>query len=125
MGNVSLFEDISDRLTDDAINVMVARNKVASIKHLPDGPGARAPRLRSDIASMWQDFENAIRAVDACNHRSISTNRKKRLKAMIDKAVESSWLVEQMRHSMANLAKAYPSMHPARKILEGGLRQLT
>ncbi|ESZ05402.1 hypothetical protein X736_19765 [Mesorhizobium sp. L2C089B000] len=47
------------------------------------------------------------------------------MNAMIDKAVESSWLVEQMRHSMAKLAKAYPSMHPARKILEGGLRQLT
>ncbi|ESZ05403.1 MULTISPECIES: hypothetical protein [unclassified Mesorhizobium] len=61
MGNVSLFEDISDRLTDDAINVTVARNRMASIKHFPDGPGARSPRLRFEIASMWQDFENAIR----------------------------------------------------------------
>ncbi|MDX8494632.1 hypothetical protein RFN29_23965 [Mesorhizobium sp. VK22B] len=125
MGNVSLFEDISDRLTDEAVNVMVARSKLASIRHLPDGQGARLPRLRSDIAALWQEFENATRAVEACNRRPIPTGRKKRPKAMIDRAIESSWLVERMRQSIAKLARAYPSRHPSRLVLEDALRQIT
>lgn len=75
MGSVSLFEDIGDRLNDDAMNVVVARSNVTSIKHLPDGPGARSPRLRSEIAALWQEFEHAVRAVDACNRRPIATGR--------------------------------------------------
>lgn len=43
---------------------------------------------------------------------------------MIDKAIEGCWLKERMRESMAKLVKAYPSMHPDRVILEGGLRQI-
>lgn len=124
MGRVSLFEDIDDRLNDDAMNVVIARNTVTSIKHLPDGPGARSPRLRSEIATLWQEFEDAIQALDACNRRPLPMNHRKRSKAMIDKAIEGCWLKERMRESMAKLVKAYPSMHPDRVILEGGLRQI-
>ncbi|CAN7218920.1 hypothetical protein [Mesorhizobium sp. LjNodule214] len=124
MGSVSLFEDISDRLNDDALNAVVAaRSRVNSIKHLPDGPGVQSPRLRSEIAALSQEFEYALHAIVACHRQPLPTKQRKHLNAGINQAVESSRLMELVRQSMAKLAKAYPSGHPARKILEDGLVQ--
>ncbi|RWM71193.1 MULTISPECIES: hypothetical protein [Mesorhizobium] len=124
MGNVSLFEDISDRHNDEATNVVISPGKLTSIKHLADGQGARAPRLRSDIATLWKEFGDVVQALDACNARQLPTDRRKRWKGMIDNAVEGSWLRERLRKSMTKLIQAYPSGHPTRVILKRGLRQM-
>lgn len=125
VGNVSLYEDISDRQNENATNVVVSRGKLTSIKHLPDGPGARVPRVRFNIATLWEEFGEVVQALDACNSRQLPTERRKRWKGMIDKAVEGSWLRERLRKSMAKLIQAYPSGHPVRATLKRGLRQMS
>jgi hypothetical protein len=124
MGNVSLFEDISERLNENAVDAVALREKPASIKHLADGPGARAPRLRPDVQTLWKEFEDVVQALNSCNTRKLPTNKRKWGKSLVDNAVESGWLIVRLREVMARLIRAYPFGHPDRIILKRGLRQI-
>jgi hypothetical protein len=125
MGSVSLQEDISDRSNDDATNVVVTRIALTSIKSLPNGTGIRPPRIRAEILVLQQNFERAIVALQTCNQRPLPTNPKKRSRALIDQAVEGSWLREEMHQAWKALIEGLPPQHEARAVLENGLRQVS